>query len=353
MKKVLALVLALMLALALTACSDGGKREETAVTPAPAAADATQEKETDSDSGAGAKTARSPYTEDIKIAYVAHDIGTPVNQAWFDGMKREIVSYPNITVQGFDGKSSAENQVQIVNEIITQGYDAIILQASDNAALAPAVTDAEKSGIPVVTLNLDVDSPHAGLVKMADYDAGRLVGEQMAAQFDSQGKYVIIQGIVGGIRPAQLEQGFRDALAQHPDMEILAAQPADFEKEKAMTVMNSFLQTHDQIDGVFAINDAMAMGAVLAAESASRLEGMAIWGADGERDALEMIEQNKLTGTIYTNCFEEGSTALKLVLYILGSEYDTSHVTTTGVIAMEPIVATVDTVGEIAEENRW
>jgi hypothetical protein len=45
-----------------------------------------------------------------------------VNQAWFDGMKKEIVDYPNITIQGFDGKSSAENQVKIMDEIITQKY---------------------------------------------------------------------------------------------------------------------------------------------------------------------------------------------------------------------------------------
>jgi ABC-type sugar transport system substrate-binding protein len=303
--------------------------------------------------GGSKKTAIAPYSDAVKIAYVAHDIGTPVNQAWFDGMKREIADYPNITLQGFDGKSSAENQVKIMDEIVTQKYNAVILQASDNAALAPAVTKAEQAGIPVITLNLDVDSPHAGLVKMADYDAGRLIAEQMAKEFGGKGKFVIIQGIVGGIRPIQLEKGFRDAVAKNPGMEILAAQPADFVKEKAMTVMNSFLQTYSQIDGVFAINDAMAMGAALAAESAGRLAGMSIWGADGERDALIMIEQGKLTGTIYTNCYDEGSTAMKLALYVLGSEYDTSGVSVTAVMAMQPVIATKATVGGIAEKDRW
>lgn len=330
-------VLLPVLIFSIAACSSGGREEQIR----------------QSSQESGGKTAISPYRDAIKIAYVAHDIGTPVNQAWFDGMKREIVDYPNITLQGFDGKSSAENQVKIMDEIITQKYNAIILQASDNAALAPSVTQAEKAGIPVITLNLDVDSAHAGFVKMADYDAGRLVAEQMAKQFNNKGKFVIIQGIVGGIRPAQLEQGFRDTLMKFPDMEILAAQPADFRKDKAMTVMNSFLQTYSQIDGVFAINDAMAMGAALAAESAGRLAGMSIWGADGEKDALIMIEQGKLSGTIYTNCYDEGSTALKLALYVLGSEYDTSSVTVTGVMAMQPIIATKDSVGTIAEEDRW
>jgi ABC-type sugar transport system substrate-binding protein len=321
------------------ACSEGGSRQEQA-SPS-------------SNSSSLGKKAIDPYRENIKIAWVAHEIGVPVTQAWFDGMKREVVDYPNITLQGFDGKASAENQVKIMDEIITQRYNAIILQASDNAALAPSVTKAEQAGIPVITLNLDVDSKHAGLVKMADYDAGRLIAEQMAKQFNNQGKFVIIEGIVGGIRPAQLEKGFRDTVAKFPNMEILAAQPADFQKEKAMTVMNSFLQTYDHIDGVFAINDAMAMGAALAAESAGRLTGMSIWGADGERDALTMIEQGKLTGTIWTNCKEEGSTALKLALYVLGSEYDTSTVSTTAIMAMQPVIATRETVSSIPEADRW
>ncbi|GHV72705.1 hypothetical protein AGMMS49940_00070 [Spirochaetia bacterium] len=335
-KKLIVGVIVLAAIVAIAACS-GGRQEQVR----------------GSSGSSSGKVAGHPYRDPVKIAYVAHDIGTPVNQAWFDGMKREIVDYPNITIQGFDGKSSAENQVKIMDEIITQKYNAIILQASDNAALAPSVTAAEKAGIVVITLNLTVDSAHAGFVKMADYDAGRLVGEQLAKQFNNKGKFVIIQGIVGGIRPAQLELGFREALAKHSGMEILAAQPADFRKDKAMTVMNSFLQTYSQIDGVFAINDAMAMGASLAAESAGRLSGMAIWGADGERDALVMIEQGKLAGTIYTNCFEEGSTCLKLALYVLGSEYDTSNVTVTGVMAMQPIIATRATVGNIAQEDRW
>jgi ABC-type sugar transport system substrate-binding protein len=327
-----------LVTLALAACSGGERREQTAQT-GPASA--------------SRKKAIDPYKDAIKIAWVAHEIGVPVTQAWFDGMKAEVVDYPNITLQGFDGKASAENQVKIMDEIITQKYNAIILQASDNAALAPSVTKAEQAGIPVIALNLDVDSKHAGLVKMADYDAGRLIAEQMAKQFNGKGDFVIIQGIVGGIRPAQLELGFRDAVKKFPDMKILSAQPADFQKEKAMTVMNSFLQTYDHINGVFAINDAMAMGAALAAESAGRLTGMSIWGADGEKDALTMIEQGKLTGTIYTNCKEEGSTALKLALYVLGSEYDTSNVSATAIMAMQPIIATKDTVYLISEEDRW
>ncbi len=155
--KVLALVTTLAAVISLTACS-GGARQEAA--PAEASVKTTE-------AVTSSKTAKKPYEDPIKIAYVAHDIGTPVNQAWLEGMERECSYYPNITIQGFDGKSSAEEQVKIMPEVITQKYDAIVLQASDNSALAASVTEAEKAGIPVITINMDADSVHSALVQIS------------------------------------------------------------------------------------------------------------------------------------------------------------------------------------------
>ena len=326
MKKTLlaAAMIAAMSVFMLAGCSGEGARQEQtapATTAAPQGSDAAAQTEKKSN-----KTVKDPYKDDIKLAYVAHDIGTPVNQAWLEGIERECAYYDNITVQGFDAKSSAEEQVKIMSEIITQKYDAIILQASDNSALAASVTEAEEAGIPVITINMDVDSVHSALVQMVDYDAGRLAAEEIAKELDGTGKIVIIQGLPGIIRTDNLEKGFR--------------------------VMNSFMQANDKIDGVFAINDAMAEGAALAAESANRLDGMVIWGADGEKDALAMIESGQLTGTIYTNCWDEGSTAAKIALLMIGSEYSYDVLSKTPVINMEPVVVTKDTVGQILPEDR-
>ena len=100
-----------------------------------------------------------------------------------------------------------------------------------------------------------------------------------------------------------------------------------------MTVMNSFLQNYDQIDAVFAINDAMAEGAALACQSTKKGD-IIIWGADGEKDALEMIESGQMTGTIYTNSWDQGSTAAKIALLMTGSEYSYSVLSETPQVIM-------------------
>ena len=309
---------------------------------------------TDGAGGVSAKARKDPYAgEQIRIAYVAHDLGTPNNQAWLEGIQRECGSWDNITVSAFNGESSAETQVQIMGDIINQHYDAIILQCSDGTALAPSVAQAEESGIPVITLNLDADTIHSALVMAVDYDAGRMAADKMAEQLNNTGKIGIIQGVPGLHRTDNLEQGFRETIANYPGIEIVEAQSASFEKETAITVMNSFLQSHSDLAGVFCINDAMAEGAALAAESAGKGGQLVIWGADGEKDALAMIESGQMSGTIYTNSWDEGSTAAKIALLMIGSEYSYGVLTQTPQVIMEPIVATKETVGSIAAEDRW
>lgn len=126
-KKFSTLGLALVMGTFLVACGSAEEvsREEQ---EAPAAAEETGTGE--ETAAVSSKTAKNPYVEDVKIAYVAHDISTPNNQAWLEGIESECEYYDNITVQSFNGDSSAEEQVKIMSEIINQGYDAIIIQCS-------------------------------------------------------------------------------------------------------------------------------------------------------------------------------------------------------------------------------
>ena len=261
-KRGIALLLAGLMALSLAACS-----AEKTVREDPWAAAA------GGGGGNSNKVKVDPYAgEEVKIAYIAHDIGTPNNQGWKEGIERECGSWDNIKVDSYGAEESAETQVQIMTDCINQGYNAIILQCSDGTALAPSVKQAEEAGIPVITVNLDCssDTIHSALVMAVDYDAGRMAADKMAEQMGESGKIAIIQGVPGLERTDNLEKGFRDTIAKYSGIEIVDAQSASFQKDTAMTVMNSFLQSYPDLKGVFAINDAMAEGAALAAQSANK-----------------------------------------------------------------------------------
>jgi ribose transport system substrate-binding protein len=302
---------------------------------------------------ANPRVIKNAYIDSLKIAFIPWVIGDSVGAAWGDGIERELSVFPNVTFNRYDGKASAETQVTIMTELVNQKVDGIILQSSDSAALAASVRQAEDAGIPVVCLNLDADTPHAALVAMVDVEAGALIAREIAEAIGKKGHVVIIQAAIGASRGERLETGFRGELAKYPDVKILDAQTGDWLTEKANIVMNDFLTKYPQIDGVFAHNDAMAEGASAAAEASGRLSRMVIWGADGEKKALEYIENGKLTGTIYTNCYDQGATAARLIMYFIGAEANTSAYKATPIIKMSPIVVTKATVGTIGENIRW
>ena len=118
MKKAIALMMTTAMLMSMTAgIVSADRREDPAAQTAAA--------------GESSKQRLDPYAGDeIKIAYIAHDIGTPNNQGWKEGIERECGSWSNIKVDSYGAEEKAENQVQIMTDCINQGYNAIILQCS-------------------------------------------------------------------------------------------------------------------------------------------------------------------------------------------------------------------------------
>ncbi len=327
----------LVAALALTSCGTGGNAPAAAQNTAPT-------------TGAAAAPSTGPW----KVAYLPTQIGQPVTLAWGKGLTSVFEQFPNVTYQTFDGQMKADNQVSIVEDLINQGYSLIVIQPVDAAALSAVVAKAESKGIPVITLNTDVQSKHTAVVQMADVEAGYAVGVAMCKQLNNQGNVAIIQSPPGAILGVNREKGFREALAKTcPDVKIVGAQNGEWNKDKAIAIMNAFLQANDKLDGVFAVNDIMAEGAMVAAESAGRLSQVKIWGANGQSSTLTLIEQGKIAGTAYNNSIDQGMVAGNLAMYLLTSGSGPSKAPATGVIKISPLAVTKDNVGQISAADRW
>jgi len=290
-----------------------------------------------------------------KVAYIPQSIGQPNTNAWLEGMMRVFRKYPNVKVQSFDAQLKAELQVSYIDDVINQKYDAIVLQAMDAAALSASVKAAEAKGIPVITVNLATIQKHTASVQMADISAGYAVGKEMGKQLGGKGNVVVIQSPPGAILGVNREKGFRQAMAElYPNIKIVGAQSAEgWKKEIAITIMNGFLQANKQLDGVFAVNDNMAEGAMVAAEAAGRLGQIKIWGANGQKSTIALIEQGKIAGTAYNNSFAQGSLIADMVMEILTKKLGPSKAAETKVIQIPPFAATKETVGQIAAEDRW
>lgn len=355
MKKVAGLLLAAAMTLGLVACGSAANEQEVTDN---SAAQAEQDDAGDAAESTGGGIAfrdgaKNPYSDPLKIAWIPTAASEANGTAWGKGIEQELQYWPNVEFNIFDGEKNSDTQNAIIADLIAQGYDGIILQAWNSDANAQAVADAEAAGIPVVCINIDVNTPHAGLVAMTDVEAGYAIGQRIAEDLNGEGNVVVIQATPGAARGENLEQGFQQAVAEYPNLTILDEQTGEWNMEKANTVMQNFLTTYgDEIDAVFAHNDQMAEGAGEAVRNGGYSD-ILIWGANGETKALEYIEDGIITGTVYTNCYNQGATAARLLMMYIGSNIDTSTFTETPVIKMPPMTVDAENVGSITDDMRW
>ena len=287
-----------------------------------------------------------------KIGYLPSTVGQALTQAWKAGIEKTVKNQPNVTVQALDAQMKAEIQVTMMDDFINQGYNAIILQPIDAAALTASVKKAEGKGIHVITLNTDTMLPHAACVTMDDEGAGYMVGENIGKALGGKGNVAILQSPPGAQAGVEREKGFRSAMTKNfPGIKIVGAQNAAWNKDKAIEIMNSFLQVNKELDAVFAVNDNMAEGAMIAAEAAGRLGKIQIWGFNGQKSTLALIEQGKITGTAYTNAYSQGGTAAQYALDLLNGTKKKGA--KTEIITVPPFAATKATVAQIKPEDRW
>lgn len=356
LNKIAKALAAATLVFALVGCTAANQQNQTTTATSQAetassTAEASGGGEQTSPGGIGTKEAKSPYSDSMKIAWIPTAASEANGTAWGKGIAQELEYWPNVEFNMFDGEKNADTQNAIMADLIAQGYDGIILQAWNSDACAQAVADAEAAGIPVVCINIDVNTPHAGLVAMTDVEAGYAIGTRIANDLGGEGNVVVIQATPGAARGENLEAGFQKAMAENPGITILDEQTAEWNMEKANTLMQNYLTSYDNIDAVFAHNDQMAEGAGEACKTAGK--DIMIWGANGETKALEYIEDGTITGTVYTNCYNQGATAARLLMMYIGSNIDTSTFTQTPVIKMPPMTVDKDNVGSITEDMRW
>lgn len=220
-----------------------------------------------------------------------------------------------------DAQRSAEKQVQQVESFVAQKVDAIVLNPCEVEASAPAVDKALAAGIPVVNVNSETKSAPSAFVGSRDEDAGSIALEYIAKRLNGRGNVVMMHGYMGQAGEIKRSTGARDVLAKYPDLELLAEQTADWDRAKGMSLMENWIQSYgDRIDAVFAQNDEMAMGALMALEQAKRKQKVVVVGVDAIADALAAVRDGRLDATIFQDAKGQGASAVETAVKIVRHE---------------------------------
>jgi inositol transport system substrate-binding protein len=217
-----------------------------------------------------------------------------------------------------DAQRSPERQVQQVESFIAQDVDAIILNPCEVEASAPAVDKALAAQIPIVNVNSETKTAPTAFVGSRDEESARIAMQYIAERLGGRGNVVMMHGYMGQAAQIKRDAGAREVLAKNPGLRLLAEQTAEWDRAKAISLMENWLQAHgDQIDAVFAQNDEMAMGALLAIEQAGMKDKMIVVGVDAIADALEAVMQSRLDATVFQDAEAQGRQAVETALAII------------------------------------
>lgn len=200
----------------------------------------------------------------------------------------------------FDSQNNSSKEAEHFENIIASGYKAILFNATDADGSVLNVKRAKKAGIPTFCMDREINSRDVATTQLlSDNFTGCVrLGEYFVREMNKKGSYVELLGLVGDNNTWNRSKGFHSVVDEFPELKMVSQQNADFDRNKAMEVMESILQANPDIDGVFCGNDAMAMGAYQGLLAAGKSEHVQVFGFDGNRDALNAIADNKIKATV-------------------------------------------------------
>ncbi|MFZ7090024.1 sugar ABC transporter substrate-binding protein [Primorskyibacter sp. 2E233] len=265
--------------------------------------------------------------ETMRIGITQNNVGVDSYQTTYEKAFIEAAdANPNVEAVVLDAGGDVARQIAQVEDLIQQEVDAIIIWPTNGEAVIPAVRKAHNAGIPVIVTNSNI--AEAGFDFVASFSGpdnitqGARSAEIMCDKFKDMGieneaRVVQISGQPGYTTAIERQKGFDDRLPEVcPNVTLVETQPGDWNREKSQQVMEAFLVKYDDIDGVYAGDDNMGVGALNAAKAAGR-EGIIFVGATNFAVGYEAMAAGDYWGSIYQSPVDDAKAALKTAIETL------------------------------------
>ncbi len=221
----------------------------------------------------------------------------------------------DIIWNGPDKETEIAKQINIVQDMISRKVDAIVMAACDENALVDVVNQAMDANIPVIMIDSGVKSDRpVSFVATDNIAAAKLAADALAYVSQGAGEVGIITIVPGAATSEQREQGFREGLARHVNMKIVATQPCDSDAAKAMSVTEDMLTAHPTLTAIFAESEPGAVGAAQALEAANKAGKIVLVAFDASGEQIAALERGTIHALIVQSPFKMGYEGVKAAI---------------------------------------
>ena len=249
---------------------------------------------------------------------------------WRDKQNSELkigaYFHDNVELRFAAAFDSDERQIQQIDSLVGTGIDLLIVAPNQVSTISPAIDRAYDKGIPVIVFERKTNTKKYTAYMGADnYEMGHLMGEYVATRLNERGRIIEVMGLKGSSPAIERHNGFREAIAQHPGIQVVATLQGDWTEPTAYNTVKQWLDKNkgEKIDLVFGMNDRTAMGARKAFEEAGSVMPLfcGIDGLPGENGGIRLVLDSLLDASyIYPT---HGDQLLQLAVDILeGNPYE-------------------------------
>lgn len=225
-----------------------------------------------------------------------------------------------VVYQAAQGEGDQLGQLSIAENLISQGFDALLLSPQTDSNLQPAVESAETQGFPVINVNDAVIPSAKHYVGNVQRDNGVRVANWFLKNRPEGGKVAVIEGQAGVFAAGQRTKGFSETIAQGGKFTVVASVPGNWDRQVAYDAAATILQQNPDLVGFYANNDGMALGVVEAVKAAGLQDKVVVFGTDGISDAYASIRAGELTGTVDSFPVLTGEVAMEVAVRLLGKQ---------------------------------
>jgi len=266
--------------------------------------------------------------KEITIGFVMKTLSNPFFIQMKEGAENEAKRHKDIKleIQATQEETDIEQQRQIIETMITKGVEAICITPNDSKGIVPVIVKANKKRIPVAIVDTKVDSDElskqggqiATFIGSDNVQGGMLAADGLAAALGGKGKIVILEGVPGQETAISRKEGFLTKIAEYPGIKAVASQSAYWTREEAYSVAQTLLTGHPDLNGIFASNDEMALGAARAVQDAGKK--VVIIGFDFTPDGKAAIKNGLIYGSVAQFPSEMGRIAVLSVVRLAKGE---------------------------------
>jgi ribose transport system substrate-binding protein len=263
----------------------------------------------------------------------------------------------NVEVTWFDGQLDAVKQRAAIDNMASQKWDFVAIQAFGIGTLTAPVNKMIDAGVPVMDMDtliapLDSINVHTFLAPDNEF-MGASVTQALVGAIGGKGKMIMTQGALGHTGAQGRARGFESVVKQHPEIEVLDTQPADWDVSKVARLWETYLTKYPQIDAAYFHNDDMALAAFNVMKAHNRTD-IKIGGCDAMPPAIAAVADGRMFATVRNpSCRIHGGAIVAGVAAVTGGEKTGEGGIPKNVVTDGPVVTKANAAGMLWMEDHF